>query len=67
MKKNLLVSFALMLLALSGWAQRNISGTVLDEGGLPLPGATVIEKGTSAMVFRPISMETLPSKWPKMQ
>ena len=36
-----------MLLAFSGWAQRSISGTVLDEGGLPLPGATVIEKGTS--------------------
>ena len=47
MKKNLLVSFALMLLAFSGWAQRSVSGTVLDEGGLPLPGATVIEKGTS--------------------
>ena len=47
MKKHLLLSFAFMLLALSGWAQRNISGTVLDEGGLPLPGATVIEKGTS--------------------
>ena len=47
MKKNLLLSFALMLLAFSGWAQRSISGTVLDEGGLPLPGATIIEKGTS--------------------
>ena len=25
----------------------HVAGTVLDDGGLPLPGATVIEKGTS--------------------
>ena len=61
MKKNLQLSFALMLLAFSGWAQRSISGTVLDEGGLPLPGATIIEK-EQAMVFRLILMETLPLK-----
>ena len=60
MKKNLLLSFALMLLAFSGWAQRSISGTVLDEGG-SLPGATIIEKGTSNGV-RLILMETLPLK-----
>ena len=35
-----------MLMAFSGWAQKTIAGTVLDDGGLPLPGATVIEKGT---------------------
>jgi len=36
-----------MLIAFSGWAQKTVAGTVLDDGGLPLPGATVIEKGTS--------------------
>lgn len=36
-----------MLMAFSGWSQKTVTGTVLDDGGLPLPGATVIEKGTS--------------------
>ena len=36
-----------MLIAFSGWSQKTVTGTVLDDGGLPLPGATVIEKGTS--------------------
>ena len=30
-----------------GWVQTNITGTVLDETGAPLPGATVIVDGTS--------------------
>ena len=47
MKKLLLLSSAFMLIAFSGWAQKTVAGTVLDDGGLPLPGATVIEKGTS--------------------
>ena len=46
MKKLLLLTSAFMLMAFSGWAQKTIAGTVLDDGGLPLPGATVIEKGT---------------------
>ena len=28
-------------------AQKKITGRVLDEQGVPLPGATVLEKGTS--------------------
>ena len=51
MKKLLLLSSAFMLMAFSGWAQKTVAGIVLDEGGLPLPGATVIEKGTSNGVF----------------
>lgn len=47
MKKLLLLFSALMLTAFSGWAQKTVAGTVLDDGGLPLPGATVIEKGTT--------------------
>ena len=50
-----------MLLAFSGWAQRSISGTVLDEGGLPLPEPPSLKK-EQAMVFRLILMETLPLK-----
>jgi TonB-linked SusC/RagA family outer membrane protein len=30
-----------------GWAQTNITGTVLDETGAPLPGATVVVDGTT--------------------
>ena len=47
MKKLLLLTSAFMLMAFSGWSQKTVAGTVLDDGGLPLPGATVIEKGTS--------------------
>lgn len=47
MKKLLLFTSAFMLFAFSGWAQKIVAGTVQDDGGLPLPGATVIEKGTS--------------------
>jgi len=42
----------LMLLALSVQMvfaqQKTVSGTVSDENGLPLPGATVIRAGTSS-------------------
>ena len=30
-----------------GWAQNNVNGTVNDETGAPLPGATVIVEGTT--------------------
>lgn len=29
------------------WAQNSVTGTVNDETGLPLPGATVVVEGTS--------------------
>jgi iron complex outermembrane receptor protein len=37
-----------LLLPLGGWAQgpQKVSGTVQTEAGTPLPGATVIIKGT---------------------
>jgi len=47
MKKLLLLIPSLMIMSFSGWAQKTVTGSVLDEGGLPLPGATVIKKGTS--------------------
>ena len=38
----------LCLFSIQVWAQeREISGTVVDEKGLPLPGVNVIEKNTS--------------------
>ncbi len=37
----------LCFLSLSAWAQSGISGTVLDESGVGLPGATVLVKGTT--------------------
>jgi len=48
MKKIYFLWSLLGLLTLQlGWAQSNIIGTVLDETGTPLPGATVIVEGTT--------------------
>ena len=47
MKKIMILTSAFMLLAFSGMAQKTVTGSVVDENGLPLPGATVIEKGTT--------------------
>jgi len=46
--RHFLTTALLLLFALSGYAQEiNISGTVTDENGEPLIGATVMVKGTS--------------------
>ena len=34
-------------MAFAGWAQKTVTGVVTDDSGLPLPGATVVEQGTS--------------------
>ena len=49
MKKNYFLWSLLGLLMLHvGWAQqKTISGTVNDENGAPLPGATVVVDGTT--------------------
>ena len=36
-----------LLTPLFGWSQGLVTGTVSDENGMPLPGATVFEQGTS--------------------
>ena len=36
-----------LLFASHAWAQNNVTGTVIDDTGLPLPGATVIVEGTN--------------------
>lgn len=43
----LAMTIALMCLSLNATAQTKVSGTVIDESGLPLPGAGVVESGTS--------------------
>ena len=50
MKKYLLISFFLLALALTvipAGAQTKVAGTVVDEASLPLPGAVVLEQGSS--------------------
>ena len=49
MKKiNQILSLALMVCTLSVAAQSTITGTIIDAGQqAPLPGATIVEKGTS--------------------
>ena len=44
--KNLLFYF-LLLLSLATQAQHTVTGTVKDESGIPLPGATILIKGTT--------------------
>ena len=45
--KKLIFFTSVMLMAFNGLAQKTVTGSVLDETGLPLPGATVLEQGTS--------------------
>ncbi len=46
MKKNYLIFMVLLLGAVS-FASAQISGTVIDENGVPLGGASVVKKGTT--------------------
>ena len=46
-KYNQILTSAFLMFAAVSFAQQAISGTVTDESGLPLPGATVIVQGTS--------------------
>lgn len=46
-KFNLIVTSLLVLFSVVAIAQQSISGTVTDESGVPLPGATVVVEGTS--------------------
>ena len=46
---QILTSLFLMLAAVS-FAQQTVSGTVTDEAGVPLSGATVLIQGTSTAV-----------------
>ena len=48
MKKQIMTTALSLLVAFAGWAQRSISGTVTDETGSPLPGASVIVEGTNS-------------------
>ena len=50
MKKRLhgILTFLLVLVAQLTFAQeKTVTGTVVDDGGMPLPGVNIIEKGTS--------------------
>ena len=44
-KLSLVIATIFMVTAV--WAQQSISGTVVDEGGQPLPGVSVIIQGTA--------------------
>lgn len=46
-RKILFLTLAAMILSLSGFAQNVVSGTVASDDGEPIPGATVVLKGTS--------------------
>ena len=46
MKKNSILTLILLIINTTAWGQVKISGTVVCEDKIPLPGVTVIEKGT---------------------
>ena len=45
MKKILLIAFSILISPLV--AQTTVTGSVVDDQGVPLPGATVLEIGTN--------------------
>ena len=47
MKRTLLLTLFVVFASMVAHSQRTITGTVLDESQVPLPGATVVIKGTS--------------------
>ncbi|THV60980.1 SusC/RagA family TonB-linked outer membrane protein [Flagellimonas alvinocaridis] len=48
MKKSYVYLFLCSLLSFSAWSQDNmIRGAITDQAGVPLPGASIVEKGTS--------------------
>lgn len=44
----LMLCFFFVAVSLGAFAQRTVSGNVADEGGLPLPGVSVVLKGTTS-------------------
>ncbi len=46
--KLLMTTFMLLLIQIGFAQQRQISGTVLEDTGIPLPGASVVIKGTTS-------------------
>ena len=46
-KFNLILTSLLFLFGVVAFAQQSISGTVTDESGVPLPGATISIKDSS--------------------
>jgi len=43
----LMLCFFFVAVSMGAYAQKTVTGTVVDEGGLPLPGVSVIIKGTT--------------------
>ena len=46
-KLKFLLTIFLICFSMTIWAQKKVSGTVTDSGGDPLPGASIVEKGTA--------------------
>ena len=49
-KKLCLVLFAMLMFTVSAWAQKTVSGTVVDNLGEPIMGANVVENSTNGTI-----------------
>jgi len=47
LQKRKILLGVILLLSIVSFAQNTITGTITDKDGLPLPGATILEKGTT--------------------
>jgi TonB-linked SusC/RagA family outer membrane protein len=45
--RKLSLIFAALFMVSAAWAQQSITGTVVDDGGLPIPGVAVVLQGTA--------------------
>ncbi len=45
--RKLALAFAAILMVVTTWAQQSITGTVVDEGGEPLPGVAIVVQGAA--------------------
>ena len=64
--KSLLLIFALVMFSASAFAQKSVTGKVVDEHGEGLPGVNVVEKvlqmvqSPTSMVFITLTSRTMP-------
>ena len=55
MKKRVLFFFLCFCLSIASYAQQQVRGNVTDNQGEPIPGVTILEKGTQHGIITDIN------------